>query len=112
MSQLDKRMCVAPRASDGSAKHSMKMLWLDAAQWSELYRDVGVRQPPHSLPASPKYLRRYLRKIGLTVSQFLESTGTRTLAEFQEMNPRVPLFAAIGMTLECKSSGDFKDRKI
>jgi hypothetical protein len=86
----------------------LRMKWMDGPRWDELYRQAQVRQPPHALPPSPRHLRRYLTKIGVSVAQFCGSMGISSLRRFHEMNPSVPLFAAIGMTLEFKEAGDYR----
>ncbi|WP_250519204.1 hypothetical protein [Caballeronia sp. ATUFL_M1_KS5A] len=85
----------------------LKQRWLDAPMWDRLYSQFNLRKPPSYLPCSPKYMRRYLSKAEVAVSQCLEFTGFRTLKAYGETNPNVPLWAFLGTILEAKASGVF-----
>ena len=82
---------------------TIKQDWADAPLWAGLYRDAGVRQPPHRLLCTPRLMRRYLKKVGVSVDQYREITGFKTLKAYQEANPSVPLWAFIGTLLEAIS---------
>lgn len=85
----------------------LKQDWLDRALWGRLYREAGVRQPPHRLPCTPRLMRRYLKRVAVSVEQYREITGFSTLKAFQEANPSVPLWAFIGMVLEAKTLREY-----
>lgn len=73
--------------------------------WAGLYRKAGLRQPPHSLSCKPRLMRRYLNRIGVSVEQYRQITGFKTLKDYQEANPCVPLWAFIGTILEATKGG-------
>jgi len=52
-------------------------------------------------------MRRYLKRIGVSVEQYREMTGFSTLKAFQEANPSVPLWAFVGMVLEAKTPREY-----
>lgn len=84
---------------------SLKLSWLDAPLWSELFRDAGIRSPAHSLPCTPGDMRKYLKRVDITVPQFSEYTGFSSLGKYQAANPTVPLWAFLGTMLEAKQAG-------
>lgn len=85
----------------------LKQDWLDRPLWDRLYREAGVRQPPHRFQCTPRLMRRYLKRIGVSVEQYREMTGFSTLKAFQEANPSVPLWAFVGMVLEEKTPREY-----
>jgi hypothetical protein len=83
----------------------LKQDWKDAPHWSQLYQENSLRSPVHSLPCSPGGMRKFLKKAGITVTQYVEYTGFSFLGKYQEMNPRVPLWVFGGLMLEAKREG-------
>ena len=84
---------------------ALKLSWLDSGLWSDLFREAGIRSPAHSLPCTPSGMLKYLKKAGITVSQYVAYTGFQSLGAYPKANPRVPLFAFLGMMLEAKREG-------
>jgi hypothetical protein len=50
-------------------------------------------------------MRKWLHRVDITAVQACEYLGFRSLSEYQKANPRVPLFAFLGMMLEAKREG-------
>jgi hypothetical protein len=84
---------------------SLKLTWLDAGLWLDLFREAGIRSPVRTLPCTPGDMRKWLRKIDVPAAQVCEYTGFRSLTEYQKKNPSLPLFAFLGIILEAKREG-------
>lgn len=83
----------------------LKLTWLDAGLWLDLFREAGIRSPVKTLPCTPREMRKWLHRVDITSAQCCEYTGYRSLSEYQQANPRVPLFAFLGQMLEAKREG-------
>jgi hypothetical protein len=83
----------------------LKLTWLDSGLWLDLFREAGIRSPVRTLPCTPGDMRKWLRRIDVTAAQVCEYTGVRSLNEYQEKNPSLPLFAFLGIVLEAKREG-------
>jgi hypothetical protein len=78
-----------------------------------ILRAAGVRSPLVVEPATVQRLRLYLRRAGLQRTEIMETVGT-TVEGFLELNPKLPLWAALSMILEAtgkydKIAADFAD---
>lgn len=72
----------------------------DAAYWAELAGRRGVRLPQWHSPVTSGGMRRWLRKLGLSVEQYYCFSGERTLKDFARANPAWPLRAWVGLLLD------------
>jgi hypothetical protein len=76
-------------------------------------RAAGVRSPLVVEPATVQRLRLHLRRAGLQRAEVMEAVGT-TIEGFLQLNPKLPLWAALAMVLEAtgkydKSAAEFAD---
>lgn len=75
--------------------------YLDLEHWRSLASKHGVRLPADYYPASDvKYVKRVLKKCGVDVKDFLESTGLTNLKDFSILNPDFNAQAYVGLALE------------
>jgi hypothetical protein len=74
--------------------------WLDEPYWLELYSKYGLRKPAWYLPTTPRYMRKYLKKLNIPVDIYCSSSGFSTLKSYKEHNPKHPLWVWLGMVLE------------
>lgn len=72
----------------------------DAIRWQELAKELGVRLPLWRMPITTGGMRRFLKKINVTVDQYLTANAERTLKVFSQNNPDWPLRAWAGLQLE------------
>lgn len=72
----------------------------DANHWRELAAKHGIRLPAWFERPTPGLIRRYLKRLGIETSAYLEYMGYRTLADFATMNPAWPMWALAGVILE------------
>lgn len=82
------------------ALENLRRDFLDDPNWTELARVRGVRLPRWSNPRTPGSMRRWLRKLGLSVDWYRDQNGYRTLGEWIKANPRWPLRTFVGLCLE------------
>jgi len=72
--------------------------YLDFPYWQQL---AGRYSLPHDDRAiTDVELTKWLKRYSLTLPRFLRAAGCKTLEEFIELNPRMPLGAAVGFALE------------
>ena len=79
----------------------------DHQHWHDLARKHGVRLPAYSTMTSTASMKKYIKRCGLTVPQYLEWTGYKRLNDWTRLNPDWPLTAFVGLLLEWR---DAKDR--
>lgn len=72
----------------------------DRAYWEERAREYGIRLPLWRLSTTAGNLRRWLKRIDMTVPQFLDDWGCMTLREACALLRDWPLRAVIGVLLE------------
>lgn len=72
----------------------------DAQYWHELARARGLRLPAWGQPVTVLAMKRWLKKIGLSVKDYLAWDGSRALGDFAARKPRWPLRAWAGLCLE------------
>lgn len=72
----------------------------DSNNWANLAREVGVRLPHWRMACTTGGMRRFLRKIGVDVKEYLEANHERNLSVFSTLNPTWPLRAWAGIQLE------------
>lgn len=67
----------------------------------ELGTQYGIRMPSWWIPCSElKYVRRACKKLGVEVSQFVDSTGFKNIKEFTQSNAKWTAFSVVGLILE------------
>lgn len=75
--------------------------FMDKPYWNMLASKYGIRLPRYYIPGSEyKYVKRTCSKIGFELSEYIETTGCRTLKELVQINPTLPSYAIIGGVLE------------
>lgn len=79
-------------------EHLLKLKWLDENYWLTLASAKKVRMPPSNEPCSLSRMRKYLKRTNVPLEKFGEHYTS--IQYFMENNPRVPLFAFVGMCLE------------
>lgn len=79
----------------------------DHERWQEMARARGIRLPLWRMPVTTGGMRRFLKKLNITVDEYLEENNERNLKVFPARNPTWPLRAWVGIQLE---NLDFKDR--
>lgn len=72
----------------------------DRNHWIELARTYKVRLPYWSRPCTTGGMRRFLRKINVSVEDYIARTNSVRLRDFIDMNPDWPLRAWVGLELE------------
>ena len=73
----------------------------DDDHWTKLAKKHGIRLPQKHIPASEtKYLKKALKKLGVTPKEWLEEEGLTTLKQFAILNPTWTARAHVGLLLE------------
>lgn len=72
----------------------------DANRWDEMAKEVGVRLPQWRMKTTTGGIRRWLRKIGVSVDKYLADNNDKRLGDFITRNPDWPLRAWAGIQLE------------
>lgn len=72
----------------------------DKNYWKELCSKYGVRSPVWYLPADATGIRKTLNRIKKDSRWFREWTGFASVQDHVNANPRMPLYAFLGMALE------------
>ena len=80
--------------------------FLDADHWAELAKALGLRLPLWRQPPTRGQMSKWLRKLGVSLTQYQEWSGDQTLEEFAKRNPSWPLRAWVGMLLEQDAPAD------
>ena len=82
-------------------------MYLDYPLWVKLAKHNGHQLVPKHMDCSPASIEMICRKIGIPVALFMQWAGIRLhvpeydkLSQFQERNPRLPLYALQGQLLE------------
>lgn len=68
--------------------------------WVSLARSDGFRLPRKAIACTSGAMERWLRKLGVTGTQYREWTGGQGLKAFIEANPTWSLRAWVGVLLE------------
>lgn len=83
------------------ATENLRDDYQDLPLWRELSRKYDCRLPHWYIPATEtKYVKRTLKKLGLSNDWWLDQTGCINLKEFIEINPRSPAYMMVGLVLE------------
>lgn len=72
----------------------------DHYHWAELARERGIRLPLWRMACTTGGMRRFLKKLGITVDEYLADNNERNLRVFGQKNPTWPLRAWVGIQLE------------
>lgn len=72
----------------------------DRAYWELIAKRRKLRLPLWRMPCTTGGFRRWLRKLGIEVEEYLEANNDKRLNEFIVMNPDIPLRAWVGQQLE------------
>lgn len=78
----------------------------DNEYWKELARLKGIRLPNWMYPPTPKSIRRYLRRLDISISEYKDVMGFKSLNDFRDRNPDWPLRALVGVLLEYQFERD------
>lgn len=91
----------ATLAAKVEAAKNLKDDFMDKPHWNMLASKYGVRLPRYYIPGSEyKYVKRTCNKLGFELSEYIETTGCKTLKELVQINPTLPSYAIIGGVLE------------
>lgn len=72
----------------------------DSLRWQEMAKELGIRLPLWRMPITTGGMRRFLKKVNLSVDDYLKANGERTLKTFGQNNPDWPLRAWAGIQVE------------
>lgn len=104
MSQEQREEIRLKRIADQEyAKEHLKTEYMDENYWRETASKYGLRLPGWWISSSEvKYIRRACKKVGVEVSDFIESTGFSNLNQLAANNPTFTALAMVGLVLEFK----------
>lgn len=85
---------------------SLRRDFLDDNHWIELARKFYIRLPRYGIPATDEKKMYWLRKFRVTEKQYLDMTGYEKLSDFNDLNPKWPLRAFVGLLLEYVNERD------
>jgi hypothetical protein len=91
------------RALDLDADTRLRQKWADEGFMREGLRSAGVRIGSDLEPATPSRLRSVLRRAGFVGDVVGTAIGC-SLERFLQLNPRLPLWAAVALVLEAVTS--------
>lgn len=81
------------------SKLDLRQDWADEAFMRGHIKAAGLRAPDSMEPATVSRLRARLARAGVKAPEILVCLGT-TLAGYLELNPKLPLWAALALVLE------------
>ena len=78
--------------------------FLDGKYHDELSDKLGCHysMPSRGVPCEPEAMHLWLKRLGITVTEYLQATQLRSLADFCTLNPAWSLRAWLGTVLEMK----------
>lgn len=88
------------RAARSLKSAALRTKFADMSRGNKLAQVVGVDLPRMGTPVEPKRMERWLRTIGVPVSDYLQWSGELNLSEFASRNPDWPFKAWAGLVLE------------
>lgn len=91
---------VAKAAHNKAKEHLYKLEYMDAPRWAELASKYKVRMPAYNEPCTPKGMRKYLKRTGISNDVWKEHCTS--LDYFIENNPKWVLYGAVGLMLEIR----------
>lgn len=72
----------------------------DQDNWIDLAKKYKIRLPLWRLPCTSGGMRRFLKKLNISVEDYLSRNEEKNLREFNKRNPTWPLRAWVGLQLE------------
>jgi hypothetical protein len=78
----------------------MRDNFADANYWVDLARERNIRLPLWRMSCTTGGMRRYLKRLHIEVTDYLEANNEKNLRQFSQMNPDWPLRAWVGLVLE------------
>ena len=78
----------------------------DSNLWLELAKERKLRLPLWRFPCTTGGMRKYLKKLNVSVDEYLEYSGEKILKVFPRNNPEWPLRAWVGLVLEWQNWKD------
>jgi len=91
----------AKREEKKKAGESLRQNYADENYHRSLAKEHGVRLPARYLPSSStKYLKRVMKKLGVSPEVWLSVEGYKSLSDFSKDNPMVSAVEHIGIFLE------------
>jgi hypothetical protein len=87
-------------AHNKAHEHLLKLDYMDSNHWANLASKHKVRMPASNEPCTPKGMRKYLKRVGITNEQWKDAYTS--IDYFIEHNPKWTLYAAAGCMLEMK----------
>lgn len=69
-------------------------------RWAEWAKELHIRLPMWRFACTTGGMRRFLKKLNVPVSDYLEANNEKNLSQFAKMNPDWPLRAWVGLQIE------------
>ena len=89
------------------AEANLKTDYADEKFWKDKGSELGIRFPGWWIKGNEvKYVRRACKKLGVEVSDYVESTGFKNLNEFSAHNPKLNAVCMVGLVIEYYLSRD------
>ena len=88
------------RASLTDSRQVPRQDFADSRYWEGLARARGLLLPHWSTRWTTGRAERWLRKLGITVAEYLDWDGGKLMKDFGQRNPDWPLRAWVGLLLE------------
>jgi len=98
--KLAREAVVLRVATREANKHLYKTSYMDESYWASLGTKYGVRMENINDPATPKLLRKCIRKAHITTAMFNEVFTS--IDYFVEKNPKWTGYAIMGLCLEIR----------
>lgn len=91
----------AEKREEGKSKYRTD--FSDNAYWQELAKDKNVVLPAWHVEPTPEKMRRWVRRLGLNISDYAKSCGENwTYSDYAKLNPDWSLRPFVGILLEYK----------
>jgi hypothetical protein len=102
--ELEANLVRAREAKEEKKLLAIKTLrndYADKSHWQTLAQRYGIRLPSWYTPGiEPKHVKRVFRKLNLDVALYVEAMGCGSLREMLQLNPSMPAYASVGLSLE------------
>lgn len=83
------------------AKDNLKTDYADEKFWKDKGSELDIRFPGWWIKGGEvKYIRRACKKLGVEVSEYVDSTGFKNLNEFSAHNPKLNAVCMVGLVIE------------
>lgn len=97
-----KRLAKEKRESEA---HLYKTEWADKSYWQDLAVKHSIRMPNELQAPTLTWMRKYLNRLGVVHSVWLEACGLKSLQQWIDLNPQHTLYSFVGNALEYKEDG-------